>query len=291
MGRNLHISRMQSQTETLYRNYCDKAFVAEHISQLKTYLFVGTTSMHIILAKPHTHELAGFFSIELASQADQLSLSAFKQVLSGLPFDISGTEQVVVYLIQPKYTLVPEALFVAEKASALYTIVHSPEKFHTVQHARTPFGIVLYATHDIFMGTLRLALPGAEVMHAMQCMLPAFSKLQDSSGKLQLVLHERYMDVLCFNKLNLSYCNRFPFESDTDIIYFVLSIAEAMHLNQEKLEVWISGHIASTSGLLSLMRKYIQTVVVVQRPDGFTYPAAFRELQDQHYVPFLSPLL
>ncbi|MFN9583562.1 MAG: hypothetical protein ACK566_13000 [Bacteroidota bacterium] len=64
-----------------------------------------------------------------------------------------------------------------------------------------------------------------------------------------------------------------------------------MPRTHSKLEGWRSGHSASTSGLLSLMRKYIQTVVIVQRPDGFTYPAAFRELQDQHYVPFLSPLL
>lgn len=282
---------MQSQTETLYRNYCDKAFIAERLSQLKTYLFVGSTTMHVVLAKPDTRELAAISYIELTGNSNQLSLSAFKQVLMGLPYDISQSEQVFIYLLQPKYTLVPEALFVAEKASALYHIVHSPDKFHTVLHARTPFGILLYAAHDIHMGTLRLALPGAEIMHAMQCMLPAFAKQQATSGKLQLVLHEHYMDVLCFDKQALRYCNRFPFESDTDIIYFVLSISESLRLNQDKLEICLSGSVTTTSALLPLMRKYIPSVVFMQRPDGYSYPAAFRELQDQQYIPFLTPLL
>jgi hypothetical protein len=75
--------------------------------------------------------------------------------------------------------------------------------------------------------------------------------------------------------------NSFKAEADTDIVYFVLSVAELLKLNQEKLQVNLFGNISNTGTLLGLMKKYISHVELMKRTDAYSYPASFREFQDQ----------
>jgi hypothetical protein len=282
---------MQSQVSPVYRSYSDKQFVEQHLAVLHTIVWLGQKSVQALLVKEDTQQIAALYEVELIENIQNLSLSAIRSVLGGFPVDILKTEHLTILLSQPKYTLVPEPLFVPEKAADLFSIVHNQEKFSTINHARIPQGVLLYATPDIFINTLRVAFSGADIVHAMQCVLPAVAKNNTTHPKLEVLLHDNVMEVICFEKNQLRYSNRFPFEADTDIIYFLLSAAEVLKLNNDKLEVCLYGKVSATSTLIPLMRKYIANVHLVQRPDAFQYPAAFREMQDQLYFPILTSLL
>jgi hypothetical protein len=80
-------------------------------------------------------------------------------------------------------------------------------------------------------------------------------------------------------------------EADTDIIYFILSVAELLKLDQQKLLVSLFGNISASSSLIGLMKKYIAHVELMKRPEQYDYPASFREFQEQQYFIQICSLL
>ena len=62
-------------------------------------------------------------------------------------------------------------------------------------------------------------------------------------------------------------------------------------INQEKLQVNLFGNISNTSSLVGLMKKYISHVELMKRSDNFSYPASFREFQEQQNYLQVNSLL
>jgi hypothetical protein len=99
------------------------------------------------------------------------------------------------------------------------------------------------------------------------------------------------MDVVHIRNGQLQFVNTFPFEADTDIVFFLLSVAEQQKMNNDKLAVLLSGEVSQSDALINMLKKYIPEVLLQTRPEEFIYPAAFREFQDQQYYQSLAALL
>jgi hypothetical protein len=67
------------------------------------------------------------------------------------------------------------------------------------------------------------------------------------------------------------------------VIYFILSVAEQQKITTEKLHLVLTGDVNANGALLQLLRKYVPNVSLYKRDDVFSYPASFREFQDQQY--------
>jgi hypothetical protein len=114
---------------------------------------------------------------------------------------------------------------------------------------------------------------------------------KNKKDRLYVNLHANFLEIFYYNKQQFVFHNHFPFESDTDIIYFLLSVSETLEIPSDKLEVIISGQFSNQSPLIGLMKKYIPQVFFMPRPDVYQYPVSFRELQDhQYFLQLTGPL-
>ncbi|MES2690148.1 MAG: DUF3822 family protein, partial [Bacteroidota bacterium] len=79
--------------------------------------------------------------------------------------------------------------------------------------------------------------------------------------------------------------------SDTDLVYYVLSVATLLKLPQEKFGAIVMGDISVTSSTINMLKKYVPEVQMANRLEGIQYPVSFREFQDQqHYLAIHSLL-
>jgi hypothetical protein len=194
----------------------------------------------------------------------------------------------------PEYSIVPEALFAAENAETLLGLQHELPKFSAVltNRIQQKEWVTVFAAPQVFVSTVKVLFPQADVHHYAEYMLQAFATInQKQKDTLYVNIHARYMDVVHLQEQQLVFANTFQTEADTDIIYFILSVAEQQKLTGDKLKLVLTGDVNANGALLSLLKKYIPEVSLFKRDAAFSYPASFREFQDQQYFTSTAVLL
>jgi hypothetical protein len=257
------------------KRYIDNEYIEQHAADLDVWYYFYESRITCLICNRHDKRVAGLLTIE-QKDVIELSLSQLKDALSQIGLPELSSEQIHPVIVDSRYTIVPEPLYVGEKAEIMFKLVH-------------PF---LYATSELFYRTLRVVFPGSEIHHYATDLFKYIEQFGNNpANRLYVHLHATYFDVINYQKQNLTYHNTFPYEADTDIIYFLLSLCENLHIPSEKIEVVLSGDFNSNHALTGLMKKYIPTVTIMQRNEEWTYAASMRELQEQQYFMELTGLL
>ena len=78
------------------------------------------------------------------------------------------------------------------------------------------------------------------------------------------------------------YQTRFDFESNEDVLYFILNVYEQLDFNPEVVPVKLSGEIVKGAAVWQLLEKYIRFVKLEQRPNG-QYSHEFKVVPEHRY--------
>jgi hypothetical protein len=281
------IQSMQSESlQSTYRQYIDAEYLQVNQSNITVWYYFEVDRVVALYANLFDKRIVGFAYVEHPKVFD-CSLSEIQGLLARFP-KINPDKQIAV-LVDKYYTVVPEPLYVAEKKEHIYKLVHPIAKYHEIYDSRNKGRVLLYAANEMFIRAIRMQISGVDVRHYFEDYLQSgFMQDTTSKNRLYVQLHADYIDVWCADRSKLLFHNTFSYESDTDVVYYLLSVAEALQISNDKLEVFISGRFTNQSTLLQLMKKYIPVVETAMRADIFEYAAAFRELQDHQYYFYLT---
>jgi hypothetical protein len=286
---------MSTQTLPLIKNYIDRDQLGEIIPTSDLWVTVSPERISLFAASKTTNRIAGLTVLEVTD-------SSFFQ--KGL-FEIKGwLEDLELYRIEyknthlvfetPQFTLVPEVLFAAEKAEVLLTSLFDLPKFYTVKNNRIDNSqcVNVFAVPDIFCSTMKVLFPQASIHHYAEFLLQSALTINEKElHTLYINMHPSYLDAIHLNQQELQFINTFSFEADTDVIYFILSVAEQQKIPSEKMQLILTGDVNANGPLLQLLRKYVPNVTLYKRSEQFSYPASFREFQDQQYFINTASLL
>jgi hypothetical protein len=286
---------MSTQTLPLIKNYIDRDQLEQLAASSDLWVTLSPERISLLVASKNTNLVIGLTVLELAGGGFfQKGLFELRAWFEGLELYKLEYQNVNLVFETPEYTIVPEALFLPEKADVLLSAVVALPKFYSVRNTRMENrGCVdVFAFPDIFYSTLKVLFPQASVHHYAEYLVSAIAVINEKKQDTVFVnLHNTYLDALHFNNQQLKFVNTFSFEADTDIIFFILSIAEQQKITIDKLQLVLMGDFNVNSTLLQLLRKYVPYVSVYKRNEDFVYPASFREFQDQHYFIQTAALL
>lgn len=286
---------MSTQTLPLIKNYIDREQLQQIAATCDLWVQFAANRITFFAADKTNQRIAGLTVLELTDNSIfQKGLFELRSWMEGL--ELYGKEYSNTHLIfeTPQYSIVPEALFLAEKADAMLALQHDLPKFSVVRSNRIDAGhwVNVYAVPEIFLNTIKVLFPQADVHHYAEYLLPALLNINDrKSDTLYVNMHAQYMDVVHLHAHELRFMNTFQTEADTDIIYFILSVAEQQKINADKLQLVLTGDVNANGTLLSLLRKYVPNVTLFKRMDDYSYPASFREFQEQQFFTATSVLL
>lgn len=179
------------------------------------------------------------------------------------------------------------------------------EKYFQVNHTILPNSQVMNCKLNIFNITslfnlrnetlkfIRFNLPTADIIHQSLLFIKACEVQHDeinSSKKLYINIHSNYFEILKIEGRQLKFYNNFKYESDTDVIYYILAAAEQLGISAD-FSLHLYGNIRADDTLYSLLKKYCNRILFGDRLTQFGYPESFYKIPSQFYFHSSSVLL
>jgi len=286
---------MSTQTLPSIKNYIDTELVQQISSDCELWVYASPKSIKLLAACKEKKQVTGLTVLEIGSGSIfQKGLFELRSLLEGLTMFSQQYRHIHLVFETPYFTLIPEALFTADKEEILINSLHEIPKFYTVKCNRylADNVVAAYAIPDIFCSTLKVLFPEASVNHYATALIEATRTLKEKTIQPFYVnIHENYIDLIYFKENHLQFINTFKTEAETDIIYFILSVADQQNLQVNVLQLVIMGDINSSGTLLTFLKKYIPNVSFIKRTSDYNFPASFREFEPHHHFSTLAVLL
>lgn len=206
-----------------------------------------------------------------------------------------GYMETRLFIEDEKFTLVPEPLFESDKAATYLNLVHKNIERDKILTARLPkhAAVCVFGVNEHLFRFIHNRFGNASVSHINQVLIQLASQYNTNDLKNHLLVHisNGFISVLYYQNKEIKFINTFTTESDTDLVYYVLSIATLQKLPQEKFGIIVMGDVSATSSTVNLLKKYVPEVLMANRLEGIQYPVSFREFQDQQYYLSIHSLL
>jgi len=139
---------------------------------------------------------------------------------------------------------------------------------------------------------IRFNMPSADIIHQSLLFIKACYISLNTHAETNVFIHINYdsVDLLQFKNDQVNFSNNFKFDNNTDIVYYVLAVAEELGISGD-LNLIIYGEIDSNNSLFALLEKYCKSMQLGKRNVRFTYPNAFENIPEHHYFTALNVLL
>jgi hypothetical protein len=214
------------------------------------------------------------------TEADLPALFAFTQQLQG-PF-----AEVHLGYYTPKFTLIPQSLYRADHAEtyAEFQFTLDEDEVIKTDVLSTHGLVVLYAVKRPVADLLEELFEFSKPRHAATFTISYYlDQYKNKPGEhIHVHLWHQHLEITAIQSGRLQVCSSFDFETDEDVLYFILNVYEQLDFNPEAVPVKLAGDIAKGTRLWQLLETYIRYVEVEDRPKG-QYSHEFKNVPVHRY--------
>lgn len=112
--------------------------------------------------------------------------------------------------------------------------------------------------------------------HFNSCFLHGL--LANECNKISISIHPELMSIALLENKQLKFINSFPYDNINDILYFALFVFDELKVSTEDTPVVVWSNEDELDEVTGLLRKYIRSVEVGERPGSLVFPEEFNEL-------------
>ncbi len=214
-------------------------------------------------------------------ETDISNLFYFKNQLSG---EFCGYS---IGVQTPKFTLVPKALFSSDNVAEFAAFQFEKEEGEVLQFDEiAEHGVVVvYAIPDVLKQHIEMHFHGVDFHHASYFTISYFLNLYKNQPGEHIHAHvwDKVVEVFAVNNGKLVLCSQFGFQSDEDLLYFILNAYEQLGLNPENVPLKVSGELEKHFESWRLLEQYIRFVEIENRPTDVQYSHEFKALSKHKY--------
>lgn len=276
------------------KQYIDTERLVQWLPTCDLWIQLGASRISLLAADRFNARVAGLSILDFPNKG--VFESSWTQLQSWLQQSaLFAHEYQNIHLVfsHPYHTLVPQVLYESSQSSAMLKLVHEvPKSWNILSRpiSNKPW-VSVFAIPEQLANPLQQRFPQSAPEHSIAALL---NGLQLHNGKNQHRLYANiepeYMHIIHFTGSDLQFSNTFIPEAETDIVYFLLSVAEQQNIHADKLEVCLLGDVNTRSSMVALLRKYIPHVSFFERNETIHFPASFKEFPDHQYIEALSVL-
>lgn len=277
------------------KHYIDSDYSTESNFRYKYYLVIAQNQMISVLADEQINRIVSVktFSNKLISflEMSYNDLKEFTEITDDfIPIYKSKT----AIIADDSSILVPDSLNNINELEAYYKINKNIFQSSQILFNRIDFqGVVnVFNIRNEISKFIRFNMPTAEIIHQSLLFIKACSSLnlEPSTNNLYLNINSDSIELLHFIGGNLNFYNSFKFDNQTDMVYYILAVAEQLNItNDYKLIIY--GNIESSDSLFALLGKYCKNMNLGKRNTRFTIPLALENVPEHYYFTALNVLL
>jgi hypothetical protein len=209
------------------------------------------------------------------------NISASSKILRNHEF-----RQVFAGLISTEYTLIPEALY-RKDDEIVYFKKNFTESFRYNIHCQKNQQnhlYIAYGTEPELEAELSHLFQDPQIWHHSQALLAGFTGQSSTDKDVWLQVHRETMDIIVSENRKLLLMNSFQWQTNEDVLYYILFVCEQVGVNTEKCTLTITGEIIEGSALYILLYNHFQNVKLPVRPSGVPVSFAKNELPFHEYA-------
>ncbi|PQJ23173.1 DUF3822 family protein [Tenacibaculum sp. SG-28] len=106
-----------------------------------------------------------------------------------------------------------------------------------------------------------------EYHHHITVLINKLQKQKEASKEVPTVyvnVSKKELDIIIFKNNTLRFSNSFTYQTKEDFIYYILFVAEQLHLNPEEFHLYFMGKIEPNSALYEITYTFVRNVDFIQ---------------------------
>lgn len=256
---------------------------------------IKSQGIRILLLSANFKEALGFDEINFTrklnfvQQIEQIQAFTTDSLLSE-----TNPQKVYLVLDSEVFTLCPSALYVeSEKELLLQQLARPTYKtdcFADLQ-PNTDFHLI-HAIPTLWTDWANQLYTASECeWHSiLGGLLANGKKLSASSTQPIMLAHidSSHLYILGFEMGNVLIANRFSYQSENDLLYYMLLIIEELKAKPEEIRVILTGNILSGSLGFEKLSRYIANLEFGKHLNGFEIPSGLDALHHHNYMDLAS---
>lgn len=196
-------------------------------------------------------------------------------------------QKVYISVLNSHFTLIPTAFKNEINADILQFGTGLTITKNTIEHSINNF-IVCYTLDQELKQYLEKTFPIAFIRHAGAVTLSLFNTLPTLINcDLLLNLNFGSIEIAVKQKSNLQFYNVFNYQTNEDIIYYLLFTLEQLNLNPLLVKVVIAGQLKTTDNIIVSLKKYIKHINFIIN-DTVIFPKNELTIPNHYYFTVLN---
>lgn len=195
-------------------------------------------------------------------------------------------------IVHTKSTLIPNAVYEAEKIKSYLDFNHESEENEIIISDT----IKLIDTQNIFSfpqplhQTLTNLFPKIKIHHFSTALIAGALLQFKNQHTKKIIVHVQltHFEIIVVEGGKLLLYNTFRYQTIEDFMYYLLFVCEQLQLNPETLDLVLNGEIEKNSALYSILYKYIRNIHFGSRNENYEYSYGFDNISPHFYYSLLS---
>jgi hypothetical protein len=230
---------------------------------LNLYLLIEDHSIQAAIFSDGNTELYEICAFEFAAdkKGSEHGMEELSYFLSEFEILKHKFNHVSVQVLNRLFILVPQA-YNEPNLKDLLEFNTGVNDIRTVQTNLVNNSVYFAYTYDLqLLAFIEKTFSAAKIDHTGAGSIDLFLNLPSfKNTDVFLNIHRSCLELIIKSKNELLFYNIFKFDSNEDVLYFLLFTAEQFQLNKETLRLAIAGNIAANDELFSLIKKYIRNI-------------------------------
>jgi hypothetical protein len=124
-----------------------------------------------------------------------------------------------------------------------------------------------------------------QIWHHSQALMAGYTEYSSSQDKdIWLQVHQETLDIVVSENRKLLFMNSFQWQSNEDILYYLLFVCEQTGVNTERSQLTLTGEISEGSALYLLFYNHFKNVNLPARPNSVSSSFSQEELPFHEYA-------
>lgn len=205
-----------------------------------------------------------------------------------------GYNSSTVVIADSRQTLVPSALFSVGTEKSIWELNFEPDDSCEIvfSHLEKSENYIVFPVNKSLLLKLKELLSEFDIFpssftfienHFTDCKLQ-----EDSTERLFIQVFEDYFELLVLGKSGIKLFNTFTYNTNNDIIYYIISVFDRLKLAPADTKIVFSGFVNADDNWFVTLKKFIAQVGVESQSINHNCFYRFNEIAPHYFYNFLN---
>ena len=190
----------------------------------------------------------------------------------------------------PKASLIPPSYFQQKKTAEVIDLNFGKTTNETILNSGIPpfSGELVFRLPSRLSDFIKEQHPQTKITHECAPFIWNANNSIHTDNFMAVLIRKDYVWLIYIAKNQAIFINSFSYQTDDDILYFIMNVFSSLEVSPEKTPVFMEGITSKRSAIYHRVRQYIKHVQLSGAHPDFHYSYLLDQLPDTRFVTMLN---